>query len=404
MKKDYRFIKRKGRNIEVVFAILPDKHISTGTKDMLEAVSFAENYLKTQGIYGDTIPLFKDYAKNFFLKEGEGSIRYRHRMFGKENREHWYTRHQQDTDVYIIPYFGEYRLDYITAAMIEKWMMGLKAEHKSTPMTGATKKKILYALREILDSAEREQYISSNPSRRVMLPSQRTVNERRALTRYEQQILFPSDALKRIEVWQKTSYAAFFSVMYDTGFRPGEVAGLRVCDIYTTPQGMGVYTEHTICFEEGRAKDRVKTSGKGMESRVGLLSATTEKLVEMLIEDKHLKDDDYLFLVFYDKKDSWISSATANKQLRSVCTKMGIDTDKVCQYSLRHTHATYLRGTMEEQALALSMGHSGGKVRNDYDHRTASILIAQLEKHRGDMFNSSDPEDDIKPFEKKVKG
>lgn len=371
---------------------------------MMEAVAFAENYLRTQGIYGDTIPLFKDYARNFFLKDGEGSLRYRHKMFEKENREHWYTRHQQDTDVYIIPYFGEYRLDYITSAMIEKWMMGLKAEHKSAPMTGATKKKILYALREILDSAEREQYISSNPSRHVMLPSQRTVNERRALTRYEQQILFPSDALKRIEVWQKTSYAAFFSVMYDTGFRPGEVAGLRVCDIYTTPQGMGVYTEHTICFEEGRAKDRVKTSGKGMESRVGLLSDTTGELVRTLIQKEHLKDEDYLFLVYYDKKESWISSATANKHLRSVCIRMGIDTDKVCQYSLRHTHATYLRGSMEEQALALSMGHSGGRVRNDYDHRTASILIAQLEKHRGAMFNGEDPEEDIKPFERKAKG
>lgn len=402
MRKDYRFIKRKGRNIEVVFAILPDKHISTGTKDMLEAISFAENYLRTQGIYGNTIPLFKNYAKNFFLRTDEGSLRYRHQMFQRENREHWYIRHQQDTDVYVIPYFGEYRLDYITSAMIEKWMMGLKAEHKSAPMTGATKKKILYALREILDSAEREQYISVNPARHVMLPSQKTVNERRALTRYEQQILFPSDALKRVEVWGKYSYAGFFSVMYDTGFRPSEVAGLRVCDIYTTPQGMGVYTEHTICFEEGRAKDRVKTSGKGMESRVGLLSATTEKLIEMLIEKEHLKNEDYLFLVSYAKKESWISSATANKQLRSVCVKMGIDTSRVCQYSLRHTHATYLRGSMEEQALALSMGHSGGRVRNDYDHRTASILIAQLEKHRGDMFSHDAPEEDIKPLDEKM--
>ena len=402
MRKDYRFIKRKGRNIEVVFAILPDKHISTGTKDMLEAISFAENYLRTQGIYGDTIPLFKNYAKNFFLRTDEGSLRYRHQMFQRENREHWYIRHQQDTDVYVISYFGEYRLDYITSAMIEKWMMGLKAEHKSAPMTGATKKKILYALREILDSAEREQYISVNPARHVMLPSQKTVNERRALTRYEQQILFPSDALKRVEVWGKYSYAGFFSVMYDTGFRPSEVAGLRVCDIYTTPQGMGVYTEHTICFEEGRAKDRIKTSGKGMESRVGLLSATTEKLIEMLIGKEHLKNEDYLFLVFYDKKESWISSATANKQLRSVCVKMGIDTSCICQYSLRHTHATYLRGSMEEQALALSMGHSGGRVRNDYDHRTASILIAQLEKHRGDMFSHDAPEEDIKPLDEKM--
>ena len=402
MRKDYRFIKRTGRNIEVVFTIQPSKHISTGTRDMIEAVEFAEKYLRTQGIFSEEIPLFKDYAKDFFLKTEEGSLRYRHRMFEKENREHWYMRHQQDLEVYVIPTFGELRLDYIKPQMIENWMMKLKAKSRKTPLTGNTKKKILYSLREVLDNAVRESYISSNPARNVMIPSQKPVYERRPLTRYEQKTLFPPTVSERIAVWDKTSYAAFFSVMYDTGFRPAEVAGLRVCDIYTTPQGMGVFTEHTICFEENRAKERVKTTGKGMESRVGLLSTVTAELVTKLIKEQHLQGEDYLFLVFYDKKESWISSATANKKLRSVCEKYNIDTKEVCQYSLRHTHATYLRGTMDEQALALSMGHSGGKVRDDYDHRTASILLSQLEKHRGDMFKSEDPTEDIKPLDKKV--
>ncbi len=139
-----------------------------------------------------------------------------------------------------------------------------------------------------------------------------------------------------------------------------------------------------------------------MESRVGLLSTVTGELITKLIEEQHLQGEDYLFLVFYDKKESWISSATANKKLRSVCEKYNIYTKEVCQYSLRHTHATYLRGSMDEQALALSMGHSGGRVRDDYDHCKASILIAQLEKHRGDMFNEKDVTEDIKPLYKKV--
>lgn len=57
---------------------------------------------------------------------------------------------------------------------------------------------------------------------------------------------------------------------------------------------------------------------------------------------------------------------------------------------------------MEEQALALSKGHSGRKVRDGYDHRTASILISQLEKHRGDMFTDKDEAEDIKPLDKKM--
>ena len=56
---------------------------------------------------------------------------------------------------------------------------------------------------------------------------------------------------------------------------------------------------------------------------------------------------------------------------------------------------------MDEATLALSMGHSGGRVRNDYDHRTASILLAQLEKSRDAIFSDDDKEEEIKPLKEK---
>lgn len=56
---------------------------------------------------------------------------------------------------------------------------------------------------------------------------------------------------------------------------------------------------------------------------------------------------------------------------------------------------------MDEATLALSMEHSGGKVRNDYDPRTASILLAQLEKNRNTIFSDDDKEAGIKPLKEK---
>lgn len=38
------------------------------------------------------------------------------------------------------------------------------------------------------------------------------------------------------------------------------------------------------------------------------------------------------------------------------------------------------------------------RVRNDYDHRTASILIAQLEQERGKMFSEEAQDKGITPF------
>ena len=69
--------------------------------------------------------------------------------------------------------------------------------------------------------------------------------------------------------------------------------------------------------------------------------------------------------------------------MKGVLRKLGLD--EATQYSFRHTFATFRRGNADEQALALAMGHSGGSVRNDYDHRTASVLINQLEKHRSEL-------------------
>ncbi len=140
-----------------------------------------------------------------------------------------------------------------------------------------------------------------------------------------------------------------------------------------------------------------KTTGKGLESRVGLLTAVTGDIVKKLINEADLKEDDFLFLVNRARKDSWVQSATANNKLRSVCSTLGLDTD-ISQYSLRHTYATYRRGNLDEATLALSMGHSGGKVRDDYDHRTAQILLMQLEKERDKLFKQEDDSESVTPL------
>ncbi len=402
--KKYRLIDRTkaGRNIEVVFASMPRKHISTGTKDMAEAILFAEKHLYSigQGENASVVPLFKDFAKDFFSREDKDSYRFRDRSFKREKREMWYTRQQWYLDKYIMDYFGSYPLNTITTVLIEKWMISLQGTIVKD-LSGNSKKKTLNTLRMVLDDAARALYIQVNPARLATIPKEIPVNPKRTLTIYEQRTLFSEDKSKRIAIWGSTMYAGFFSVMYDTGFRPAEVAALKVEDVYTTPKGMGVYTDHSICFETKKFQEKVKTTGKGLESRVGLLSAVTGDIIKKLIKDAKLKDGDFLFLVDRARKDSWVQSATANKRLRAVCTELGLNTD-ISQYSLRHTYATYRRGNLDEATLALSMGHSGGKVRDDYDHRTAQILLMQLEKERDKLFKTEDESTSVTPLSKKM--
>ncbi len=402
-RRKYRFIDRTkaGRNIEVVFDALPHKHISTGTKNMAEAVEFANEYLAQLGLESDCMPTFGTFAKGFYTRRDKDSLYKREESFHRTKRAEWYEVQEWYLDKYIIPYFTAYKLDMITSRTIEKWLVQLKGIIKDD-LSGNSKRKILSCLRLVLDDAVGCAYISRNPAREAMQPKDNPVMPKRPLNPYEQRTLFPDSAEERLTVWLTPVYAAYFSVMYDTGFRPAEVAALKVKDVYTTPRGRGVYTDHTINFERMEYQESVKTSGKGMESRVGLLSDITSELIDKVIDQYRLGADDFLFLLWRDKPQSWIQSATANKKLRCTCKRLDLDTD-ISQYSLRHTYATYRRGNLDEATLALSMGHAGGKVRSDYDHRTAQILLMQLERDRDKIFTPSEA-DSIKPLEVKKHG
>lgn len=392
--KRYRFIRRTGRNIEVVFAHIPAKYYSTGTKDIAEAFRFAEAFLENEGINKKTIPLLKDFAKDFFTRDDKNSIKERDKAFGRSKRPQWYVTSQEYLDNYIIPRFGSYPVDSIQPVAIENWIVTFKGK-KAAELSGGTRVKVLNCFRDLMDDVVRMGYRTDNPARAITSPSDRPVKERRALSIYEQQILFPESSSERVDVFGSPMWATYFSIMYDTGFRPNEVAGLRVCDVYQTPQGMAVYTTHTMNTEEHKPKDRVKTSGKGMESRVGLISAVTEELVIRLIEEDKISDDEeFLFLVDRKIKDSYVFADTSNKHFKTVCSRNNIS--GVTQYSIRHTYATYRRGDVDEMTLAFAMGHSNG-VRDNYDHRTASIMIRQLERSRSKLFGERKDEE-IQPL------
>lgn len=404
--KLYRFKQRKGRNIQVVFHHMPGKEISTGTTDIVEAVAFAEEYLKRDGLTtsDDKNLTVKEYCEGFFSRRDKCSFYHRMERLHKMRDEVYWLNSQGYVDNYIIPGLGHRRIDSLTTRGIENWILDIKGV-KGQELASGTKQKILQCLRTILDEAVRDEIIDKNPAGMVTPPSatDEEKKERRVFSLYEQKLLMPEDLIERIKLWGGIMWASYFSVLADTGMRPGEAMGLRVCDVYKTPQGYGVVAVQEVSTDGKKIKNRVKTSGKGMERRVALLSASTGLLIEQLIECQHITDEEEcLFLKKRYKKDSYIGVDVGNKHLRGVLKKLGLK--DATQYSFRHTFATYRRGSADEKALALAMGHSGGNVRDDYDHRTASVLISQLEKHRSQLVPEEKNEDiAVSPLKAKKK-
>lgn len=384
--KPYRFVEASGRPIQCIFAHIPGKRFSTGTYDRDEAVAWALEFLRNDGIPQEGMPTLREFAKDFFIRTDPDSIQSRYTAFDKSMNPTWAKDRQNRLDTYIMPKFGTYLLDAITPRNIENWIGTLQGV-RVRKLANSTKNNVLQTFKLVMDDAVRKEYIKVNPLTQVMRPSaSATAKPRRVFTLYEQELLFPDNPLGRITIWETLQWATFFSIMYDTGFRPGEVGGLQVGDIYQTPNGMAIFTNHSVNAQTRRPMDRVKTSGKGVENRVGLLSPITAELVKAHMNERKLYEADEF--IFRTTKNGYMSASCSCLHFNKIMEKHGIENS--VEYCFRHTFLTYRRGEIDEQTLAMAMGHTGGGPRDDYDHRNAEILIAQLEKKRGDIFRQQE--------------
>ena len=140
--KLYRFKQRKGRNIQVVFHHLPGKEISTGTTDIVEAVAFAEEYLKRDGLTtaDDKNLTIREYCDGFFSRRDKCSFYHRMERLHKMRDEVYWRNSQGYVDNYIIPCLGARRIDSLSTRGIENWILDIKGV-KGQELAAGTKSK-----------------------------------------------------------------------------------------------------------------------------------------------------------------------------------------------------------------------------------------------------------------------
>ena len=398
--RPYYFKNKKSRPaIEVRFAHIPGRWFSTGTKDMAEAVLFAEARLHDDGLEKpESIPTLRGYCRDFYMKEDSGSFRDRDRKFKKARAPKYYEKAQAMLDNHILPRFGDILVTAISEKAIEEWLPTIKRATDGKNASDNTKNKILGVFRDVMDAVRRDGYRSDNPAREVESITAES-EERQPVPPDQTAVLFPSDPEERIRIWHSDMWACYFSIFYDTGMRPGEIAALRVCDIYLTPSGYAVATKRTANNDLRRIVERVKTAGKGYSERLGLIYDDTAELLLGYIKKHKLSGDSYLF---HGPRGAFpLRCETANKHFKSILKEHGFFEEGMVQYCLRHTYETERRGDMPDDILAISMGHT--KLRADYDHRKPEDLIRSIDGRRDSFFASRrrrDCEDDIISIDK----
>ena len=372
MKEPYRFIKRASRkNIYVVFEHMPNRELSTGTDDMRKAIVFAETMLREDWHKFDRENYkmtFGEYAKGFFTDEDPRGFRKKKEAKNKRYDAKFYFNHQARLDNYIMPKFESYLLTSLNRRMIDDWFMKLVSKN-GKPLSSNSKNKILACLRYVLQSAVDDGIIASDPSEGIEGFTENDTKNRQAFTIDELMLFFPygEDDSALIETWGGLMWTVYFLVMRDTGWRPAEVSGLKKENFYQDIGGL--YTKNSVV--DGVEKGSIKTTNTGKTYKVGLLTERTIRLLNQLID---VVPSDFLFIT---TEGNFVQPAAANKRLRAVAKKLGINLQNRTQYSFRHSFETFMVGNVQTRNLLELMAHT--RFRPEYDHRTPEMVLKQLE-------------------------
>lgn len=378
----FRIRERKGRNVEVQFSHRPGLWISAGTRDLYEAEEFANTKLlhrcSTTGAKKNGIT-FGEFAENFFIRRDEDSFYARKKAFGKEYKDYFYIANQSRLDNHLMPILKDCPLSLITSADLEKAYIQASPKYGDGSLADNTKNKIRQTAIYIFTEAVRLKIIDFNPCSETERITEHMVR-RDIFTIEEMDKLFPKERRKLNSIWQNENnfrdgsalmWATYFSIMYDTGFRPGEVAGLSK-DCF---KGNGVYTTKSVDGVARTLVNSIKTTSKGQPFKVGILSDYTLALIKELSAKT---EGEYLFKV----NDNWMLCNTANKHLIAALERAGIEPNGRTQYCFRHTFNTNMRNSlnddMKEKDVNFLMGHTN--YRREYDHRDGEDIINALDK------------------------
>ena len=371
----YRIRKRsEQRSWEVEFTDAKGVWQSTGTKNIEEVESAVSRILCNIGKQTITGMKFSDFAKDFFNRDDEKSIRKRYERMEKNKSNEWFVARTGFLNNYLIPFFGNMQMSNITDVMIGDWYMGLISIRDDKPLSSGTKLMILDCLSIIMKEAKRKKLIDTNPCDSVERIAQ-TSQEKQPFSVDEIRRLFPNDRMKLLFIWEDFMWALYYSIMVDTGFRASEISGLKVSDIRDDG---GLYTEYSVYNRTLR--DRIKTSDKGKNYKVGTLSDYTMELLRDYKTMYGLKGDSFLFKA---RDNGFIYCGISNNKLDRACTNAGVDRNNRTQHCFRHSFDTYMLkrcdgNILNQDDVRELMAHTG--YRPEYDHRTSDDIIDRIMK------------------------
>lgn len=352
-----KFRQRSGRCVE--YLDKDGKWKSSGKRSKSEAMSW---FYAGKDTKGQTL---SEFADEMFTCKEPGSYYYLCQQTNTHTHQEWWDSNYGRYLVYIRPRFGNMPLEDIKPPAIQDWYIGLKGKNVKE-LAPATKKKIINCLSAIFEYAIFREIVDENPCRKIIKIKERNKG-RKPYTEEELLMMFPEKMDKIHEVWGSLKWACFYLIMRDTGWRPGEIAGLELSGYY--PEHKGIYTRQSIDSYSKEIQKSVKTSNCGYDYKVGLLSDFTCRALNIYIQNYRIKEG----LLFMSDKGTLITSYAARALFRRRMAMLGIDTKGRPPYAIRTTFMTTAANIFSEDKVMELMGHR--QWRACYDQRTPENVI-----------------------------
>lgn len=355
-----------------MFAHIPGKWITTDSETRNGAIAWAEAQLRREkGEATKNDMTLGEFAKDFFKPSDPHGYRHRLQRRNTFYEDDYFTNHQARLDNYILKAHGNYLLTALTDVLIEDFILDLRSkQYKNRLLSEDARNKVLTCYRIVLQEAFREGYIKSNPAKDVVSIAT-TYKHREAFSQEEIDLLFPEDDKKLLQVWgDSIKWAVYFCIMKDTGWRPGEVAGLKVTNWY--PELRGIYTTDSVDRKTHKIKHSIKTTRRGQNYKAGFLDDQTTRLLQSLIQTTR---GEHLFEV---NGRGLVYAGLANKHLRAAANRANLALRGRTQYCFRHTWNTLRLGKIPEAARLLLMGHT--KDRPEYNHLEAEEALRRVRR------------------------
>jgi integrase len=252
---------------------------------------------------------------------------------------------------HIEPKFGQAPVASITAAQVSQWVGGLVA--KGVARSTATR--YLATLRSLLDFAVADGRVTRNVAASVKVPAGgRLRREGQFLTLEELDNL--ADACHG-------DYAETVAVLGLCGLRFGELAGLQVGDIVTTP-GPGLRLSRAVLTDSHSGKLYVDTL-KGHRARTVPLPSRAAEIIARRATGRQSKD-----WLFPAPKGGPLGESNWRRAVRWTDALEAIGRPSLRPHDLRHTAASvWLAAGADPKVVQRVLGHASAAMTMDlYGH------------------------------------